>query len=380
MGDLTLAHLPEFLDRYGVRYETHGDWLNVGRRSGGFDAMMGVIVHHSASSKSAALATTLQHALTSVDAPVGNMIVSRDKDGPKVVLYAGKASNTAGLGGPVLSSRGVIPRDSANRVTVNIEAENNGVGEPWSDSMCDLYVATVAACIEWGNAHTPGVPLTAGDVWAHREWAPGRKPDPQGPSRFNGGLNGPWIMDRFRGEVFALLLAGGTPEPPYAIGTPIPDIAYGQYGGEVGNLIDVIRFWGWWPPEYAGMPNNWTYDDVCWQGVVNMQLALGVPAQGYVYDRQTARAYSDFVNLMDDLRCGFPPPMATGDTGPDVELLQAFLASNGWYPYAIDGSYGPRTTQGVQQFQKYAKGVGAYTGSIHGQFDDPTRDAACRLA
>src|SRR6202007_3081732 len=126
---INLARLPEFLDKWHVRYETVGDWLKVGRASGGFDEFKGVVVHHSATAPTTKLASTINYALTGPDHPIANGTVSRDKDGPKIVLWAGLASNHAGKGGPRYSSRGVIPLDSANARCFGMEAENNGTGE-----------------------------------------------------------------------------------------------------------------------------------------------------------------------------------------------------------------------------------------------------------
>jgi hypothetical protein len=208
---ITLVELPKFLDRWQVRHELVDGWETRGRGSGGFDAFMGVVVHHTASPPGTPLANTIHYALTGPDHPIANGVVSRDRDGPKFVLWAALAANHAGTGGPVLTSRGVVAKDSANRVMFGMEAENSGVGEPWADDMLDLYVRAVAAICDWATTCTPGPPVGAGDVIAHREWTPGRKIDPAGPSRFANAA-GVWDMDRFRGEVFAAQLNPPTKE------------------------------------------------------------------------------------------------------------------------------------------------------------------------
>jgi len=291
MGTIDLERLPEFFEKWAVRYETVGDWLTVGRSSGGFDDFCGVIVHHTATKSTTPLSSTIRYALNGPDHPIANGCVSRDYDGPKVVLWAGLASNHAGRGGPKLSSRGVIGRDAANRVSFGMEAENNGIDEPWPDDQCDLYVRAVAAIIDWANECTPGAPLGAGDVWAHREWAPSRKSDPAGPSKFNSYQAGAWNMDAFRGEVFLTLVAGPNPLPP---------------------------------PE-----------------------------------------------------CSQPATSHPGDTGDVVVELQTLLQADGWYPYTIDGNYGPRTGQGVQQMQKFLREQGAYEGPLDGIYGEWTRGSLC---
>lgn len=362
MGAITLAALPEYLDRRGVRYELADGWLHRGRKSGGFEGIRGVGVHHSASAPSTALASAMAYCIdVAKDRPIGNGTISRDKDGPKLLIWCALASNTQGKGGPHLSSRGLIPLDAANSVVVSWEAENNGTGEAWPDDMCDLYVQVCAATIEWANENTPGVPLGAGDVMAHFEWAPGRKFDPAGPSRFGDG--GLWDMDAFRGEVFAALMAGPAVEPPappapqggsvyvvrdgdgwwaasralgvslaevqafnggpdrvlhpgdvlrsphapvpppppvgYPPGVPAPTLQVGDVGGDVPALQDVLRMWGWLPAD-SDDPQG-TFGDWTWQGVINAQQALGVANQQGAWDAPTADAYVAFKGQMDEL-------------------------------------------------------------------------------
>lgn len=222
MGAYTLAKFPTYLDKWKVRYELNPGWQTLGRSSGGFDNVFGVQVHHSAGPETQVLRNVIYYCTVSAPAkPIGNGTVSRDRDGPKLVLWAGKASNTAGKGGPRLTSRGVIPLDAANRLSVAWEAENNGSGERWSETMCDLYLRVVCATLDWANHETPGAQLDAGDVFAHFEWAPSRKNDPAGPSRWNGYTNRMWNMDLFRRDIANMLADASTPVPtkPPTIGT-----------------------------------------------------------------------------------------------------------------------------------------------------------------
>lgn len=439
MKGITLARLPEFFDRWGVPYSLAAGWETRARTSGGFSSVRGVQVHHDASTASSTLAGAVKYAtVTAAAKPIGNGTVTRRKDGPKIVLWAAGASNTAGKGGPRLSSRGLIPLDSANSCVVAFEAQNNGTTEPWPEDVCDLYVDACCAVLDWANACTPGAPLGPGDVFSHFEWAPGRKIDPAGPSRFNGYKERTqWNMDLFRGEVFARLIEGPvngkparpdehettvtvaagdtwwsisarlgysiaelqalngptltpgqvivttasvTPIPeevqPYAPGTPQPPMMPLDSGPAVSNLIDVLKFWGWHPNPTA--PNDGFYGDDVVQGVANMQLALGVVGILGAWDRPTARAYSTHLYAMQGLTCGLPAPSGPGSSGDDVRALQTFLASNNWYRYAVDGQYGPRTSQAVQLAQRYVKGLRYYDGPIHGVFDAATRDAVCK--
>lgn len=58
-----------------------------------------------------------------------------------------------------------------------------------------------------------------------------------------------------------------------------------------------------------------------------------------------------------------------------VTALQTFLQSNEWYPYRVDGDYGPRTLEGVQQLQRFLRAQGFYVGPIDGIYGDETRSA-----
>jgi peptidoglycan hydrolase-like protein with peptidoglycan-binding domain len=442
MGDIWLHRLPEFFDRWGVRYRLADGWEKRARTSGGFTSIKGVNVHHDASTPGSTLAGALKYAtVTAAVKPIGNGTITRDKDGPLVLLWAAGAANTSGKGGPRLSSRGLIPLDAANSCVVSFEAQNNGTTEPWSDDMLDLYVRACAATLDWANTITPGAKLGPGDVFAHFEWAPGRKIDPAGPSRFTGGkARTMFDMDQFRGEVFKLMVAGPpvahAPQPapgaepvtahvvvagdtwlsvsqrlgysiselqaingptlepgkvimttaaiephpdhlvPYAAGTPQPVIRPGDSGPAVSNLIDVLKFWGWYPvPDDV---NDGRYGDRVVQGVANAQLALKVVGLLGTWDAPTARAYSDHLYAMQGLTCPLPATSGVGDSGQKVIDLQTYLTSCGWYGVRIDGQYGPRTAQAVQLAQRYVKGLRYYDGPIHGVFDGPTRDAICR--
>jgi peptidoglycan hydrolase-like protein with peptidoglycan-binding domain len=46
-------------------------------------------------------------------------------------------------------------------------------------------------------------------------------------------------------------------------------------------------------------------------------------------------------------------PLQPGQTGDEVRQLQAILAQLGWYEAALDGLYGPTTTEAVQAFQAH---------------------------
>lgn len=364
MGAYTAERLPDYFDKWGVRYMLVDGWLKRGRSSGGFDAVMGVQIHHGADSPNTKLETSIRYnTISGPTPPIGNATISRDKDGPLVALYAGLAANTAGVGGPRLTSRGVIPKDGANRVSFAFEAENDGTHEVWTDTMCDLYVAATVAVLDWASNQTPGAPLGAGDVFAHFEWAPGRKIDPRGPSRFNDFADVTlWDMDRFRGEVFAMLMAG----PPGAQDNPPPvpvDPIVQSYTVKKGD--------GWWRISRAlGYP------------IADLQAYNGLDAAHVLHPGDVILAPGAADPAVppappEPVGCTQPAEARLGDVGDGVVELQTLLNADGWYPFAVDGSYGPRTQQAVQKLQRFLADQGFDVGPIDGIYGTQTRTALC---
>ena len=199
-GGRFLTDLADVLRGAGLTVEEHDGWQQRHRSSGGYNGgPVGIIVHHTASPASWDGQRDVDFIAVGCDvAPMANLYL--DRKGRWWVLAAG-ASNTNGKGGPW----GPLPLDSANSRVIGIEAGNDGVGEVWPDVMQDSYVAGVAALASHYGVDT-------GNVLAHHEWAPARKVDPAGPSRF-GAINGSksWDMDTFRAAVDA---KRGNPSPP----------------------------------------------------------------------------------------------------------------------------------------------------------------------
>lgn len=115
----------------------------------------------------------------------------------KVYVVAAGTSNHAGAGG--------WKSLDSNCDVVGIEAENTGK-DPWPKRQLEAYVALVAAiCDRLG--------IDTSMVAAHKEWAPGRKPDPHS-------IN----MDEFRAWVETV--RGGGIAQPKAPRQKKPDIAF----------------------------------------------------------------------------------------------------------------------------------------------------------
>ena len=200
MGSIWLHTLPDALEELG-RVSFHSGWEKRCRSSGGYNALMGIVVHHTASKTSTA--SDCNYMWNSAqDRPIGAIYLARDGE---VVVGAAGATNCAGKGGPYTTSKGTIPLDSGNSNTISIEAGNAGTGEQWPTAQQDSYVALVAAlCSYYGFD-----PLR--DVMAHYEWT-SRKIDPAGNSRYASGGN-KWNMGQFRNDVKAKTTGGGPPTP-----------------------------------------------------------------------------------------------------------------------------------------------------------------------
>lgn len=216
MGALWIPDAADWLRAAGLEVVEYDGWLTRSRQSGGFDDILAIGCHHSASAigrsdQRAADAHWRDHPVR----PVGNFTLGRS--GTWWVGAAG-ASNTQGVGGPFVGSRGTIPANRGNANTIAIEAENNGVGEPWSDDMQDSYVLGVAALLAGLAAdgaydanrrrHVPIVLDSLVDVIAHFEWT-SRKIDPAGPSRWANTADRyqRWQMPAFRSDIAADLAA-----------------------------------------------------------------------------------------------------------------------------------------------------------------------------
>jgi hypothetical protein len=208
-GGRMLVELADVLRGGGLAVEEVDGWQFRSRTGAGYDPSgpVGIIVHHTASSAGNDGGEDVRRLTFDCDVkPMSNLYL--DRRGRWWVCAAG-ATNTNGKGGPL----GPLPQDSANSRVIGIEAGNDGVGEPWPDVMQDSYVAGVAAL-----AGAYGI--DAAHVYAHYEWAPSRKIDPAGPSRF-GSVNryASWDMAAFRAEVAARL---GVALAPRAIDEPAP--------------------------------------------------------------------------------------------------------------------------------------------------------------
>lgn len=205
MGAVWLASLPAVLESAGLQVTRWPGWELRSRSSGGYDAVWAIGVHHDAAPVGTSLETRCRYAWEqSSTRPIGALWLHTDG---RVVVGAAGATNTQGRGGPVTTSKGVIPLDAGNRYMLSIEASNNGSGEVWPEAQQEAYVLLCRTLCDWLDLN-PEM-----DVIAHFEYT-SRKIDPAGPSRYAAGVN-KWNMDAFRADVAYT--------PPVPIPTPTGD-------------------------------------------------------------------------------------------------------------------------------------------------------------
>jgi hypothetical protein len=208
-GGKMLVDLADVLRAAGLTVHEMDGWQFRARESQGYrqEDPVGIIVHHTASNpQNDGLGDARILTLECDVRPMANLYL--DRQGAFWVCAAG-ATNTNGKGGPL----GPLPKDSANSRVIGIEAGNTGVGEPWPEAMQDAYVRGVAAL---AGAYR----IDIAHIYSHHEWAPNRKIDPAGPSRFGSvNANHSWDMGQFRAAVAA---ARGAPPPAPPADPPAP--------------------------------------------------------------------------------------------------------------------------------------------------------------
>lgn len=218
MGDIWLHDWPRFLEKWEVEFDLYPGCELRSRRSGGFEQVLGVGTHHGAAHMKTPIENELGWMYTnSPDRPIGNGLLHRGTG--KFTIGAMGATNTQGRGGPLSATLGDIPLNQGNMYMVSIEAQNNGIGEPWSRDMMRAYFRVCMSICEMFGLD-PNV-----DIWSHKDYCkpsvPGRKVDPVGPTPDFPAIGGisdanPWRDRKFNAQVN--LLTFSTPDP-----TPEPN-------------------------------------------------------------------------------------------------------------------------------------------------------------
>jgi hypothetical protein len=266
MGSIWLTDLDDRLRKAGLNVREWSGWQSRSRSSGGYDALYGIVVHHTASKTSPDNDCSYMWN-NADDRPIGAVLLERDG---RVTIGAAGATNTAGKGGPWTTSKGTVPLDKGNAYTFNIEAANNGTGEAWPQAQQDAYIVLCRTICDW-RGFDPNR-----DIYAHFEWAPGRKYDPAGPSAWGGSGQDLWEMDDFRADV-----RSGTTTPPPTTPPPttpppttppqtgdkdmaaiMPTIKKGQSGPYVERMQHLLAAAGFMDPgntsNYDGVWGNGT--------------------------------------------------------------------------------------------------------------------------
>lgn len=172
-----LTWLPAVLQAAGLKVAPVDGWESRGRAEMG--QILGVLCHHTAGPKDGNMPSlrTLIAGRSDLPGPLAQLGLGRD--GTYYVISAGRC-NHAGKG----SWRGV---SRGNSHFIGIEAENTGKpDDPWPDVQLRAYERGVAAILR----HTG---RAVDDCAGHKEFAPGRKPDPS------------FEMNGFRQAVAAIL-------------------------------------------------------------------------------------------------------------------------------------------------------------------------------
>lgn len=178
MRTMSRVGLPRHLRRWGLKVETKDGWRHRGRPYS--FKPRAIIVHHTASgSQSGNFASegVVTFGRSDLPGPLCQFLLGRDGT---VKIIADGYANHAGYGGP----RAGVPANMGNTYTYGIEAENNGIGEHWTRAQLNAYYRLCAALLDYMGTKD------VNKVFAHKEWAPGRKIDPAG-------IN----MDNFREQV-----------------------------------------------------------------------------------------------------------------------------------------------------------------------------------
>lgn len=211
----SLTWLPEVLEAAGLKVAETQGWRTRGRAEMG--TVKGVMCHHTATARGGNMPTldTLIKGRPGLNGPLCHLGLGRD--GTFYVVAAGRA-NHAGTG----RWEGIKP-DMGNSHLIGIEAENSGLpGDPWPEVQMDAYQRGVAAILKHIGAN-------ANMCCGHKEYAPGRKPDPS------------FDMPTFRTAVSEYLV-GKTPPPPIPAmdGKNRPTVRRGMRGPAVKELQELL--------------------------------------------------------------------------------------------------------------------------------------------
>lgn len=167
-GNYSLTWLPDILRKAGLKVVEQPAWQTRGH--GDVKKIMGVLCHHTASQmgKNAPDLKTVTFGRSDLAGPLAQLLLARD--GTFYMVAAGKCWH-AGPG-----AIWDVPLNAGNDYLIGIEAENNGIGEPWPDKQMAAFAKGCAAMLDY-------LKLGRDRVAGHKEYAKpkGRKIDPSFP-------------------------------------------------------------------------------------------------------------------------------------------------------------------------------------------------------
>ena len=186
--------LADHLRSWGLKVQEMDGWKTRSSNWSKSFTPKGVVCHHTAGPAAGGnypSLNTVEYGRSDLAGPLSQFGLGRDGT---VYVIGGHRANHAGVGGPLVG----IPKDSANAYMWGIEAENSGT-QAWPAVQFQAYYRLVAALATYAAA-----PFETRMVIGHKEWAPGRKPDPS------------FDMNNFRVQVGKAIAAGkpGTKPAP----------------------------------------------------------------------------------------------------------------------------------------------------------------------
>lgn len=246
-----LTWLPEVLGRADLKVALVDGWENRGR--GQVSNTLGVICHHTVGPRNGNMPSldVLIRGRPDLSGPLAQLGLGRD--GTFYVIAAGRC-NHAGPG----SWKGI---DAGNLHFIGIEAEHTGnPADPWPAVQMDAYQRGAAAILK----HTH---RAFDDCIGHKEWAPGRKPDPT------------FDMKAFRRTVDAIL-KGSAPTPvliPNVEPSPPAGVAPRNTlrRGSTGDSVKLLQ-------EMLGLKNDGSFGPKTEAAVRAVQRSLDMVPDGIV--------------------------------------------------------------------------------------------------
>lgn len=344
--------LPDVLRQAGLTVREAPGWDTRGTAT--FNPV-GVMWHHTATGTNwtdQRVTDLLVRGRSDLPGPLCHLQLNRD--GSYVVIAAGRA-NHAGTGRWNNITAG-------NTNFIGIEATNDGVGEPWSQTILDAYHVGTAAIVRHLNG-------SVDNVIGHKEWTT-RKIDPRGID-----------MNQVRQRVSEILREkpSGLPDLPSGLewgqgGLPSvsrPTVRYLDRGPNVRYLQERLLAHGFNPGPIDGDFGPRTLTQVHKFQTDRRLVSDGIvgPATWGELEKNAgphAPTPSPIVTTLKPQTPPPPPPVTfsqrctsqlfrKGSRGNCVASIQRRLNTLGFGAGTPDGIFGPKTNAAVKNFQSHRK-------------------------